>query len=485
MTRPHYGLTFAVLTLAGLVYTVLTSLVAPALRSLALDLHTTATAATWLLTAPFLSAAVATPIIGRIGDMFGKKRVLVLTLAVMALGTLVSAVASSLPAMLAGRVIQGFGGGVFPVSFAIIRDEFPRERAATSTGILSSLFGVGAGLGVVITGPILDHLSYHWLFWIPFAGTVVAMLAALPLVPESPIRTPGHVDWLGAAGLAAWLVALLLAISQAPAWGWGSGRVAGLLAAAAALAAIWIVVERRSRAPLVDLPLMRRRTVWTTNAAAALVSFGTFAMFVVVPQFVETPAATGYGFSASVTQAGLYLVPLSLTILVFGDIAGRLDRRTGSRLPLVLGAAVAAAAFVLMGLAHDQPYQIYLGTALAGAGIGLAFAAMINLLEKAVPSDQTGIATGINAIMRSVGGAFGTTLTAVILAGSAGASGLPSQSGFTLAFLISAIGLGVAALVSLAVPRSQRQQRRKQQQSPSRPAPDPTATSARTQDGGI
>lgn len=191
MTRQHYSLTFAVLMLAGLAYTVLTSLVAPALRSLALDLHTTPTAATWLLTAPFLSAAVATPIIGKLGDMFGQKRVLVLTLAVMALGTLVSALASSLSVMLVGRVIQGFGAGVFPVSFAIIRDEFPRERAATSTGILPSLFGVGAGLGIVITGPILDHLSYHWLFWIPFAGTVVAMLAALPLVPESPIRTPG------------------------------------------------------------------------------------------------------------------------------------------------------------------------------------------------------------------------------------------------------------------------------------------------------
>ena len=164
---------------------------------------------------------------------------------------------------------------------------------------------------------------------------------------------------------------------------------------------------------------------------------------------------------------------------------GRLDRRTGSRLPLVAGAAVTAAAFVLMGLAHDQPYQIYLGTALAGAGIGLAFAAMINLLDEAVPASQTGIATGINAIFRSVGGAFGTTLTAVILASSTAASGLPRQSGFTLAFLVSAIGLGVAALVSLAVPRSQRHQRRERQQSSSRSAPDPAATSARTQDGGI
>src|SRR3954453_7244949 len=226
--RQHYSLTFAVLALGGAAFALLQSLVAPALPTIQHDLHTSATSATWVLTAYLLSAAVFTPIIGRLGDMHGKERMLVTVLGVLAAGTLVAALAQSIEVMILGRVVQGAGGAVFPLAFGIIRDEFPRDRVATGIALISAILGIGGGLGIVLAGPIVDHLSYHWLFWLPLAGIIVAAVSTHLFVPESPIKTPGQVNWPGAALLSAWLVCLLVAISEGASWGWGSARVVGL-----------------------------------------------------------------------------------------------------------------------------------------------------------------------------------------------------------------------------------------------------------------
>ena len=447
-----YGITFAVLALGSMAVGMQQSLVAPALRDIQLDLHTSTADASWVLTAFLLSASVATPICGRLGDMFGKKRLLVIALAALAAGTLISALAGSLALMVAGRVVQGFGAGVIPLAIGIIRDEFPPERVASRIALISATLGFGGGLGIALAGPIVDHLSYHWLFWLPLGPFAIAALGVLLFVPDSPVRAPGRIDWAGAVLLAGWLVMLLLAISEASSWGWSSTRIIALFVAAAVLALVWVVVETRNRAALVDMRMMRLRGVWTTNATAMMLGAGMFAAFVLIPQLVQLPTSTGYGFGASVTQAGLFLLPSAVAMLLLSVVAGRLDSTVGSRLPLVLGAAVSSGAFVLLAFAHSERFEIYLGTALLGVGIGLAFAAMANLIVEAVPSEQTGVATGMNTIMRTIGGSLGSTVSAVIVSSSVAASGLPTERGFTLAFAVSAIALAVAALAAFYVP---------------------------------
>src|SRR5438067_10177821 len=220
--RPHYNLTFAILAISGIAFALLQSLVAPALRTIQTDLHTSTTTVAWVFTGYLLSASVATPIVGRLGDMFGKKRMLVLTLVVVAVGTLVAALATSIDVLILGRVIQGAGGAIFPLSFAIIRDEFPRERVPTGIALISAILGIGAGAGIVLAGPITQHLSYHWLFWIPLVAVLIAGVAAYLVNPESPLRAPGSADWLGAALPTGLLVALHLGAGRGPRWGWAS-----------------------------------------------------------------------------------------------------------------------------------------------------------------------------------------------------------------------------------------------------------------------
>src|SRR5205823_4594946 len=233
----------------------------------------------------------ATPIVGRLGDMFGKKRMLVVTLAIVAAGTLVAALATSIGVLILGRVIQGAGGAIFPLSFAIIRDEFPRERVPTGIALISALLGVGGGLGILLAGPITQHLSYHWLFWLPLVPVVVAGVAAQLVIPESPIRAPGRIDWAGAALLTAWLVTLLVGVSEGPTWGWGSARVLGLFAVSAVLVVLWVRVEDLIEAPLVDMRMMRLHAVWTTNLTGLLLGFGMYSSLVLIPEFVELPAS--------------------------------------------------------------------------------------------------------------------------------------------------------------------------------------------------
>jgi EmrB/QacA subfamily drug resistance transporter len=451
--RQHYGLTFAVLALGAATFAVLQSLVAPALPEIQRELHTSPTAVAWVLTGYLLSASVLTPIVGRLGDMFGKERTLVVSLAVLGAGTLLSALATSIEVLVAGRVIQGCGGAIFPLAFGIIRDEFPRERVATGIALISSILGVGAGFGIVLAGPIVDALSYHWLFWIPLALVVVTTIATLLFVPESPVKVPGRVNWLGALLLSAWLVCLLFAISEGSRWGWGDPRIVGLLLAAGTLLWTWIANELRAREPLVDMAMMRVRGVWTVNAAAFLVGAGMYSGFILIPQFTETPASAGYGFDASVTQAGLFLLPSTIAMLVVSPIAGRLANRVGSRVPLVLGSLVTSLAFLLLAVAHARPWELYIGSALQGIGIGLAFASLANLIVEAVRPDQTGVATGMNTVMRTVGGSVGSQLGASVLAATVVGSALPTEHGYTLAFVVAGAACGLAALVSLAAPR--------------------------------
>jgi EmrB/QacA subfamily drug resistance transporter len=451
--QSNYALTFAVLATAAVAYSLLQSLVVPAIPQLETTLHTSEVGASWLLTAYLLSAAIATPILGRVGDMMGKERIIVAVLVALSVGSLVSALATTLPVMLVGRVIQGVGGAVFPLAFGIIRDEFPAERVAGAIGVMSAILGAGAGAGIVLAGPILEHLDYHWLFWIPLMMSVGATIATALFVPESPVRSPGRINWVGAVLMSGWLVTGLLAISYAPTWGWGSSGVLGLFGTTAVLLVLWVVNENRSASPLVDMKMMRIRAVWTTNLTALLFGFGMFAMFIVLPQFTQTPTSAGYGFGASVTQSGLYLAPFAAAMVIVAPLTGRLSVLVGSKVILVAGSLFAASSYLVLVLAHSQEWVMYFATGLLGVGIALGFASMANLIIEAVPPEQTGVATGMNTNIRNIGAALGSGIATSLVISTLLPDGYPKEHGYVLAFAVSGVGLVVAALVALLIPR--------------------------------
>ena len=453
--EPRPNVILGVLLLAGLAYAVLSSAVIPALPTIQRDLHTTETGVTWLLTGFLLSASVGTSIIGRLGDMYGKERLLLWTLLVLAAGTLLAAVADSLPVLIVARVIQGVAGGIFPLAFSIARDEFPPDRVAGSIGLISAILGIGGGCGLVLGGLIVEHLDWHWLFWLPLAVTLLAAVCTWRYIPESPVRTPGHVNWLAAGLMSLGMCCVLIAIAQTTVWGWGDPRTLSLFAAGIVVCTAWIAVELHSREPLIDMAMMRVRGVWTTNLAAFLLGAGLYASFIVYPQFAQLPRSTGFGFGASVVVSSLYLLPAALGMGLLGTVAGRIAHRFGSKAALLAGTSVTAVAFAWLAVAHGHPYDMLISSTVLGVGIGLAFAALGNLIVQAVPPSQTGVATGMNTVMRTLGGALGGQLSATFIVGHT-AHGLPTVTGFTDTFVMAALFLVVCVLAGLLIPGRRR-----------------------------
>ena len=453
-SRPHYNVVFAVLLIGISAYAVLQSLVAPVLATFITALHTTQDTATWLMTAYLLAASVATPILGRIGDKVGKERMLVITLLALTLGSGLAAISHTVGLMIIARVIQGLGGGLLPLSFGIIRDEFPAEKVNAAIGLGSATVAVGGGLGLLIAGPIVTHLNYHWLFWIPMALTALATIACWLFVPESPVRTPGKISWGAAVLLSAWLVMLLLAVSEGPTWGWGSPKVLGLFAGAVICLPVWIRTELKASAPLIDMRMMRLPAVWTTNVVAMLFGVGMYTVMTFLPQLVQTPKAiAGYGLSASITQSGVYLLPMTIGMFLLGIAAAPLAKRVGLKAVLVLGCAVSIPGFVSLAAGHSHGWQIYLASGLLGVGIGLAFSSMSAIVVQSVPAAQVGVASGMNANIRTIGGAIGSSVGASVLAsGVTAAAPIPKDAGYTHVFWMLAAAAVLATLAALIIP---------------------------------
>jgi MFS family permease len=450
--RLRPGATLAVLSLAAMAYILLQSMVVPALPEIGEKLHTSQSTVTWVLTAYLLSASVATPILGRLGDMFGKKHVLVAVLVSLVVGSVVAALTTSITVMIVARIIQGGGGAIFPLAFSIIRDEFPRERVPGAIGLISAIIGVGAGIAIVIAGPVVDTLSFHWLFWIPGVMAAIAAVATLLLIPESPIKAPGRISLLATGTLSGWLICLLLGVSEGPTWGWTSIRTIGIFAGAVVLFVAWISVELRSEQPLVDVRMMRIPTVWWTNVTATLFGFGMYSVMIAIPAFLQAPKSSGYGFGASITTSGLALLPMSAAMLVAGVATGRVARNYGSKAPLVAGSVLGSLGMLFLVFEHGSQWDFYVALALVGLGIGFAFSAMSNLVVEAVPASQTGVATGMNANVRTIGGSIGSQIvSSVIVAGVVGAA-LPKEHGYVLAFLVMAIALAFAGVAAMLVP---------------------------------
>ncbi|HEX3706927.1 MAG TPA: MFS transporter [Mycobacteriales bacterium] len=454
--RTHHRATFVVLAAASVAYALLQSLVVPVLPTLQHGLHTSQSNVTWVLTAYLLSASIFTPIVGRFGDMWGKERWLVVALIALFLGCVLSAVATSLPVMLGGRVVQGMGGGVLPLAFGILRDEYPKEKVAGAVGIIAAIIAAGAGFGLVLAGPIVSALDYHWLFWFPAIMIAIATVAAKVVVPPSPVRVPGRVNFLAAALLSAWLVAALVAVSEAPLWGWVSVKVLGLLALGIVLAVVWMMVELRSSAPLIDMRMMRLPVVWTLNLVAFMFGFGMYAVMGFLPEFLQTHPSAGYGFGLSVTGSGLLMLPLSAVMFVVGLWTGRLTIRYSGKAVMIAGSMISVVPFIMLVFAHAHEWEIVLITGLMGGGFGLAFSAMSALIVAGVPAEQTGVASGMNANIRTIGGSIGAAVMSSIVTATSHRGSLPTSSGYDHGFALLAVGAVAAAGAGLLVPSAKR-----------------------------
>jgi EmrB/QacA subfamily drug resistance transporter len=432
------------LVLAGTAFSLSQTLVVPALPALAREFHASQSSVSWVLTGFLLSASIATPIVGKLGDLYGKGRMLTAVLVLFSLGAVVNALAGSIEVVIAGRVLQGAAGGVFPLAFGIVRDTFPREHVAGGLSIVSAIFGIGGGIGLPLSGVIVDNLDLQWLFWINLIALPAAS-AAHRIVPPSPPVEHARVDWLGAVLLSGALGAILLGVSQAGEWGWGSAANVGAIAGGAVLLAVFLQVEARTEQPLIDLAVLREPAVAATNLTGFLVGVAMFGNFLIMPQFAQAPEATGYGFGFSVTDAGLLLVPISVAQVLAGVPATKLAERVGFRAVLSIGTVLVSASFLINAFAHSHPWELAMGGALLGCGITFAFAAMANLIVDAVPRSEVGIATGINTVARTVGGSFGAAVVTAILTGSSlPGSTLPTEGAYTEAFALSA-GAGLLA----------------------------------------
>lgn len=442
-----------VLALAAGAFALAQTTVVPGLHVLSEELHASTSDVAWVMTGYLLSAAVLTPVVGRLGDMFGKRRMLIIALAVFTATSVLAALAPNIWVLVAARVIQGVGGGIFPLCYGVISDTFSAERRPVALGIISALAGVGSGAGLVIGGLLLDHASWPWIFWTGAIISGIALIGAFRL-PDGGARSPGRIDLPGVLLLAVGLSLPLFAVSRTSAWGWTDARVLLLAAAGLAVLAVFVRFERRTPDPLVDMEVLGRPTVLVTNGAMMLLGMGMFGVFVLIPQLAQTdPDAAGYGFGLTATESGLLMLPGSLAMLVAASLAGRISYRVGPKIPLVSGAVLAVAGLGALSFAHGSKVSVIALSMAAFAGIGLAMAAMPNLIIGAVPREKTGEATGVNSLARSVGSSLGSQIVATLLAASATvAHPLPKDSAFSQAFGLAAGALVVAGVASVFIP---------------------------------
>ncbi|WP_214110436.1 MFS transporter [Acrocarpospora catenulata] len=452
---PRYGALVSVLAAAGITVSLMQTLIVPLIATLPTLLHTTAANASWAITATLLAGAVATPVAGRLGDLYGKRRVIVASALLIAIGSLVCAPANSLVPMVVGRALQGLGLGVIPLGIAIMRDLLPPQRLGSAIALMSSSLGVGGALGLPAGALIAQKVSWHALFWGAAVLGLLLTVLILLVVPESPVTSPSRFDFVGAAALTAGLVLFLLPVSKGADWGWTSGLTLGMFGASAVILLLWGWWELRSSAPLVDLRTSVRRQVLLTNLASVVLGFAMYAMSLITPQLLQLPVATGYGLGQTMLQAGLWLAPGGLVMMAVSPMAARLSAARGPKVSLLLGTLVIAAGYVLALALMGTIWGVVMFSAFISGGLGLAYAAMPTLIMNAVPQTETAAANGLNALMRSIGTSTASAVVGAVLGTMTiklGAVSLPSEDGFRTGMLIGGGAALAAALIILTIP---------------------------------
>ncbi|MGO0577894.1 MFS transporter [Ornithinimicrobium panacihumi] len=451
------GLIITVLALCGTLVSLQQTLVLPLLPDFPEILGTTSDNASWLVTVTLLTAAVGTPIVSRLADMFGKRLMLIVCMWAVIAGSIIAALSTSLFTVILGRGLTGFGACLVPVGISIMRDHLPADRVGSGVALMSATLGIGGAVGMPLAGVIYESLDWHSLFYVSGGFAVLMLIAVHLVVPESTVKTRGRFDYLGALLLSVALTCFLLAVSKAGSWGWGSPLTLSLLVVAALVLAVWVPWELRTGQPLVDIRTSMRRTVLLTNAASILVGFAMFANFLTSTQQVQMPADTGYGFGLSVVMTGLVMLTSGILMVLMSPASASLIRRFGPRMILVAGAVVMAVGFVGRSLLHGSVTEVMITSGIASLGTALAFAAMPTLIMRAVPITETASANGLNTLLRSIGTSSASAMVAAVFAASMRptASGelAPSFGAYQLVFWAgAATALGGALIAAFIRP---------------------------------
>ncbi|CAN5346115.1 MFS transporter [soil metagenome] len=446
----------ATLALTGLIAAFMQTLVTPIIPELPKLLSTTQADASWVLTSTLLAAAISTPISGRLGDMYGKRRIVLLLLAIMVGGSIISALSDTLVPMVVGRVLQGVGLGVIALGISILRDVIHPKNLGGAVALVSATLGVGGALGLPIAATIAQYLDWHVLFWLATALGVVAILLVATIIPVSTLRAGGRFDFPGAVGLAIGLVGILLAISKGNEWGWAGPLTLGLLGGGLLVLVGWGFFELRASNPLIDLRVAARRPVLLTNLTSISVGFAFFVVTAALPIVLEAPVASGVGLGLPLILASLCLMPLGLVMFVMSPVAARLSNARGPRTSLILGGIIITVGFVLGTLFLDQIWHVILVSTITGLGVGFAYAAMPTLIMRAVPPSETAAANGLNSVMRTLGSTLSATVVGVILSTHLVVTDgipTPSREAFGIVFAMGAGVVLAGVVIALFIPR--------------------------------
>lgn len=439
----------AILSITGILAALMQTIVIPLIAELPQLLDTSSSNASWVITATLLSAAITTPIIGRLGDMFGKRRMLIVSVIVLGIGCVVCAATSYLPLFLFGRVLQGAATSVIPLGISILRDELRPERVPTAIALVSATLGAGASMALPLSAYLAQNFDWHIMFWASAAFSAIALVFIITFVPESPTRSPARFDVVGAVGLGVGLLCLLLPITKGSEWGWGSPVVIGLLVVGLIVLLVWVWFETRTPHPVVDIRISASRPVLLTNLASILAGFAMFTNNLVLPQLLQAPTGTGHGLGQSIFVAGLCMAPSGFVMMLLSPVAGWLSIRYGPKVTLMLGLAVIAGGYSMGTFLMSEVWELVLLSAINGAGVGLAYAAMPGLILAAVPNSESAAANGLNTLMRSIGTSASSAVMATLLAAmtqSFAGVDFPTRDAFRLSFVVGA-GTALVALV--------------------------------------
>jgi MFS family permease len=433
------------------------TMVIPLLPDFPKILGVSADDASWLVTVTLLTSAVATPIVSRLADMFGKRRMMLISMTMIVVGSLVAAIGGNFVALLIGRGLQGFAISMIPVGISIMRDELPKEKVASATALMSATLGIGSALGLPLSGLIFEHLGWPAIFWLSAIVGVLLIIAVAAVVPESSVRTRGKFDFLGAVMLSTALTAILLAISKGARWGWTSELTLLMFVIGIVTLALWFPYELRVTQPMVDLRTSAKRPVLLTNVASILVGFSMYANNLSTTQQLQMPKISGYGFELGVMAAGLCMIPAGLAMVFFAPVSANITKRFGAKITLIVGGTVLALAYIARVFLTGSIALIIISAAVVSIGTAIAYSAMPMLIMRSVPITETASANGLNSLLRSVGTSTSSAVVAAMLTSmvipSGPGEGLPSIDAFKNIFWLAALAAVAAAAAAAFIPR--------------------------------